>query len=700
MSGIRCRALWLLLTCALLVCASGLLAQQSRELVPGETRTGALSLDAAAQVYTFNAAAGDEVSLQVESGDGSALAILLTDSAGEMVAQAGAVAMEGLALPDAGRYFVTVLAPAGLPEGGSLDFSLVFDLQPAPDGMMAAADESAPVFAPGQVLAVSGLQFRLQWESLANLDLEIRDPVGGSVYFARPAAASGGVFGENVNSVCEARSGALPTEVVNWPGGSLPTGSYEILVYNQTLGDCPTSGAADFRVDVRLDERDAPALVGSLAPGETWVGSVRVDAEGMLQAGAAGVTSGETRPPAGIEERLAQAVPLQAGALQTGLLTSADPVDVFSFAGSAGEVVNIELSATSGSLDTLLQLLNSDGTVLAANDDLADGSSTNSAISDFAVLADGDYRIVATRYGKEVGGTEGHYEILLTSLEGEAVPEAPMAGLPRGDVEIILSWNNSVDLQLLVRDPAGNSVFDDSPQVASGGRLAAAGNVNCSAIRSDPISYVYWPEGTLRAGIYEVEVWHQNTCNDVTPVTFALNVLVDGSQVFSDLARPASNQVYVTSFIIGIDGQVQTGDSGFIGIRGPGLETLDLGSLDFRAAMEGAAELVSGERVSGSIAAGKHFDLYAFDGEAGDVVTVSMVATAGRLDTVLALLDPRGFRLADNDDAVVGETTDSLIREQALPEDGRYFILATHYGLGYGGTTGAYDLLYSTLNPG
>ena len=134
MSGIRCRALWLLLTCVLLAGAAGLLAQQSRELIPGETRTGALSLDAAAQVYTFDGAAGDLVSLQAEAGDGSALAILVTDAAGEMVAQAGAVAMEGVALPEAGRHYVTVLAPAGLPEGGLLDFSLDFDLQAAPDG--------------------------------------------------------------------------------------------------------------------------------------------------------------------------------------------------------------------------------------------------------------------------------------------------------------------------------------------------------------------------------------------------------------------------------------------------------------------------------------------------------------------------------------------------------------------------------------
>ncbi|MCY4527006.1 MAG: PPC domain-containing protein, partial [Anaerolineaceae bacterium] len=116
--------------------------------------------------------------------------------------------------------------------------------------------------------------------------------------------------------------------------------------------------------------------------------------------------------------------------------------------------------------------------------------------------------------------------------------------------------------------------------------------------------------------------------------------------------------------------------------------------------LERATLLSSSERVSGSITNENKFDLYAFEGKAGDVVTVSMVATAGRLDSALALLDPQGFRLADNDDAIAGENTDSLIREHVLLEDGRYYVLATHYGMGYGGTTGSYDLLYSRLNPG
>ena len=210
-------------------------------------------------------------------------------------------------------------------------------------------------------------------------------------------------------------------------------------MYNQTLGDCPTSDAADFRLDVRLDERNAPALVGSLAPGETWVGSVRVDAEGMLQTGAGRRHHGRNERAGRHGRAAGGGRPAAAGALQTGLLTSADPVDVFSFAASAGDVVSIDLSATSGSLDTLLQLLDSDGAVLAANDDLADGASTNSSVSDYPVLVDGDYRIVATRYGKEVGGTEGHYEILLTRQKGGGAggPAGRAAARRRGNHPVV-----------------------------------------------------------------------------------------------------------------------------------------------------------------------------------------------------------------------------------------------------------------------
>ena len=78
-------------------------------------------------------------------------------------------AMEGFGLPAAGRYYVTVLAAGGLPETGVLDFSLSFAQEAAPMAEIAGQSEADVPFAPGEILVISGLQFQLQWESLANL---------------------------------------------------------------------------------------------------------------------------------------------------------------------------------------------------------------------------------------------------------------------------------------------------------------------------------------------------------------------------------------------------------------------------------------------------------------------------------------------------------------------------------------------------
>jgi hypothetical protein len=249
-------------------------------------------------------------------------------------------------------------------------------------------------------------------------------------------------------------------------------------------------------------------------------------------------------------------------------------------------------------------------------------------------------------------------------------------------------------MQLLVRDPRGDSVFDDTPSVPSGGRLAAAGNVNCRAPQASPVSYVYWPTGTLAAGLYEVEVWYQNQCNDTRPVNFTLTILVEGQPVFVGTGQPALDQRYLTSFVIDVNRLVTVGAGGYIGTS----EALDARGMEYQSQIESARPIASGETASGNITSDKKFDLYYFDGEAGDVVTVSMETTAGRLDTTLFLIDPNGLQIAQNDDAVIGESTNSLINEFTLPEDGRYIIIATHFGMLFGGTTGTYSLTFSRLN--
>ena len=73
-----------------------------------------------------------------------------------------------------------------------------------------------------------------------------------------------------------------------------------------------------------------------------------------------------------------------------------------------------------------------------------------------------------------------------------------------------------------------------------------------------------------------------------------------------------------------------------------------------------------------------------------------MQRTGGTLDTAVYLLSPTGIQLEFNDDIVDPTTaersTNSLIDNFEIPADGTYYIIATHYGLQYGGTTGTYQL--------
>nr|MCU0474789.1 PPC domain-containing protein [Anaerolineae bacterium] len=109
-----------------------------------------------------------------------------------------------------------------------------------------------------------------------------------------------------------------------------------------------------------------------------------------------------------------------------------------------------------------------------------------------------------------------------------------------------------------------------------------------------------------------------------------------------------------------------------------------------------APSLSFGQTVNGNITLENKFDVYTFEGTAGQVISINMIRTQGTsLDTKLFLISPSLFEVADNDDAAPGVTTDSAITRFTLPETGRYTILATHYGTIYGVTTGPYSLTLS-----
>jgi hypothetical protein len=102
----------------------------------------------------------------------------------------------------------------------------------------------------------------------------------------------------------------------------------------------------------------------------------------------------------------------------TGYIDSTKDTDFWYFSGSKGDVITILMHATSGNLDTYVDLWyrGSDWVWLAFDDNSGGsqtGNSLDAAIYSYELLNDGQYAIGAARTGKASGGSSGSYQLSL-----------------------------------------------------------------------------------------------------------------------------------------------------------------------------------------------------------------------------------------------------------------------------------------------
>ena len=93
-------------------------------------------------------------------------------------------------------------------------------------------------------------------------------------------------------------------------------------------------------------------------------------------------------------------------------------------------------------------------------------------------------------------------------------------------------------------------------------------------------------------------------------------------------------------------------------------------SLNYQSRLDTATPITYGQIVSGSITDQQRYQLYAFEGQQGDLVTIGMELTGGTLDTALYLISPEGIQLAYNDDVTAGDNTNSVIEQATLASTG------------------------------
>lgn len=686
-------------------------------LEPGEEVSGAVADGQLASTFTFSGDEGTVISLLLSTEDEPTLTLLLTDMAGALVAQAvtedGTASAADIALETTGIYVVTVVSSTD----AAADFTLLLETadeeetepeetEPAevveatptiqPEAVIEDTPEPEATWQPStDILLANGIEVELQWSAAVDMNLEVRDPLGNSLYWDNRETPVGGSFGFDANGLCGVIS-ENPVETASWAPTFLPTGSYEILVFYRQ--ECEDTGPVPFTVTVTVDGVTQPTIEGALNPPPNEnTDSVYIANFIVAEDGTATLNNGGVYPDtslnivaAPLADLQAEAEPISLGDTVTGAIFEDQDYQVYSFEAAANDVVTIDAQRTTGSLDTLVQLVGQNGTLVQVNDDRGDGT-TNSLITNATLVNPGTYYIIATRYGKDLGGTEGEYELTLSGTETVVSPLLEGLNFPQGDIAISLVWETNADIQLLVRDPLGDPVFDDNPQSDTGGILEADGNVNCTvADTTPPASYIYWPFGVARPGIYEIEVWYQNTCDDPAPVDANLAITVDNNIVYGTTQRITEGQRYVVAFSLNPDRTVTVGQGGFVGN--------EITLLDVESIREDAQPISLDQSASGTISVDNPYDLYAFQGTAGDVVTIGMAANSQTLDTKLLLVGPTGGVVAENDDieaALASDNqrrTDSLINAFTLPQTGTYVIVATRYAFIYGGTIGGYSL--------
>lgn len=713
-------------------------------LEPGVEATGTLDAENFAQAYVFSGSTGDAITLDAfTESEGLSLILLLTSPSGVFVAQDADISdpdalIADFTLPEDGQYNVTILRGEGASGESTGDYTLTLSGELTEPVVVVGSTPAPTVAATGNdtatttanlntdgttiVLGDGGIQIELGWAAAVNLDIEVRDPVGGTTFSGNLTSASGGTLAADVNADCAAATAETPTETVTWAGGStVPTGSYEIILYYTNA--CNVGGPQQFTLTTQVNDDEASTIAGTLNPNQRYLAALEVEADGTWSLFNGGVNTGLDISL--LSNQIAAATPF-VGIQMNGAINRQTPAIAYTLEGVQGDTITLNLNAVSGSLDPFLILLDSNGAELASNDDAAAGN-TNSSIT-YVVPQNGVYTAIATRYGQASGGTEGDFNLILsltvaTAGNTSVAPTpAPIGndttaigtdttvtgtdtttgantttnttvirpeGLPIGSVEVILTWATTADVQLLVRDPAGAAVYDDDTEIDSGGILERDGNANCDG-ETAPTSYVYWPSSRLPRGVYEVEIWFQRNCEDTSPVTFNLAVNVQNEQIINTTQPISLDDRYAITFEISPEGAATAYDGGFF-------DMADVSSINYFALLNTAEVIEYGDTVPGNITAQERYKIYSFEAEVGDTVTVAMQRTGGTLDTALFLISTQGVQLAANDDIPQQATdgprdTNSRIDSYEIPADGTYYVIATHYGLQYGGTTGSYNL--------
>jgi hypothetical protein len=340
---------------------------------------------------------------------------------------------------------------------------------------------------------------------------------------------------------------------------------------------------------------------------------------------------------------------LDYGAQIIGEISKTQARNVYYFDGLRGEVVAINVAATRGDLDPILTVIDANGRVIAQRDD-GDGS-RNVNIPALTIPQSLRYYVIVGRFGMALGSTTGTFAL---HIERIGVSGESGSALRYGDSVINNISNMSPQLYYSFQAKQGD-IVDVTMQRNSGNLDPYLQVVNSSAhviAESDDIN----GSGSLDAGVKNLVIEETGTY-----------IIV--ATRYGEAAGTSSGRYILTV--------AETDNSG-------------LGN-----AFQTAAALNVNDNIEGEITDSNIQKYYTFLAKKDDLIGVTMNRISGSVDAYLIIADQNLQELVSDDDGGGGQN--AKIDGFRIPEDGKYYVIATRADRDTGTTTGKYKLSLQSL---
>lgn len=138
------------------------------------------------------------------------------------------------------------------------------------------------------------------------------------------------------------------------------------------------------------------------------------------------------------------------------------------------------------------------------------------------------YGVVRVESGKVTEFTYREHDLDFSTMTQGRAPCWGMedTSVGTGDVQITLTWEASIDLDLWVEDPNGDTVYYNYTPIPSGGALDR--DNKCDDFVYGRPENIYWPSGGAPSGTYTVKVDYYEGCESGGSVTYTVRTVIQG----------------------------------------------------------------------------------------------------------------------------------------------------------------------------